>query len=90
MVPYAHRAQALDEGIAVGPVPITHQIPRHIIPGKGFGNLPGDPFGGRLIGVKTPKAAIQRHAEAMRSGMVFHDRVDPSSSPDGTLPAESR
>ena len=53
----AHRADAPRKDLAVDPIPITEKILRRALPTTCFGDLPRDPFGGRVRSDTEPENA---------------------------------
>ena len=47
-VTYAHRANASGKDFTIGPITIANEILWRMLPAKRFGELPRDPFGGRM------------------------------------------
>src|SRR5882757_7481384 len=78
MVTDSHGPQSAMDDCPVRPVAIPKEIARGLIPGECLGDLPGDPFRGRVCGgVGPPQAApVQPHDYAGIEKFEAHDRHD--------------
>jgi hypothetical protein len=54
-VAYAHGANASGKDFTIDPIPIANEIPWCVLPAKSFGELPCNPFGGRMSGSAEPQ-----------------------------------
>ena len=74
-VTYPHRAKSLFEYRTIDAVAIANEIFRRAFPAAGFGELPGNPFGGRM----------RRHSQPQHLASVVSEDQQPLQKPKREL-----
>ena len=85
-VTYAHRANASGKDVTIGPITIANEILWRMLPAKRFGELPRNPFGGRMsrngepqdltCGVKSEgHRFVEDYLSSSRFFKILHSRA---------------
>jgi hypothetical protein len=66
-IPYARRAQATDEDLAIDTIPIANNISRRLLPAARLSELTGNPLGARMRGYAQPQKLTARMPQNQKS-----------------------